>query len=151
VKSLLCRYLTDALPGANINKNIKQKFDQKNVSLSHMNKKTSARIQQWLQSINNTHGITKQIQYRHKENHGISNNAVNITESQLNPSQDQLIEHLNGWHCLQLLYHHPSDYTLGMNLSQVIRSIMSNSQEILLLSTCMQPFLKQQSTNQVIN
>jgi hypothetical protein len=59
-----------------------------------MNKKTSARIQQWLQSIEKkTREITKRVQHRHKENRDIS-----ITEFQLNLSQstqDQLIKHLN--------------------------------------------------------
>jgi hypothetical protein len=128
------------------NTSINQNFDRKGSSLSYINKKTSARIQQWLQSIK----TTKRTQYHHKENRGISNNAITITESQ--SIKDQLIKNLNGWHCLRQLYPRAYDYTLGMNLSQIIRSIMSNSQEVLFLSTSMQPFLKQQSsTNQVFN
>jgi hypothetical protein len=65
--------------------------------------------------------------------------------------QDQIIKNLNGWHCLQILYHRPYDYTLGINLSQVTLSIMSNPQEILNLSTYIPPFLQQKLTNQVMN
>jgi hypothetical protein len=59
-----------------------------------MNERTSFRIQQWLGSIKNTHGIIKQAKYRQKRKLGISNNAINISESQLNLSesvQDHLI------------------------------------------------------------
>ncbi len=162
VRFLLCRPLINALFSSNINKAVKQNFDQKKISsgyskkngsVSYVNDRTSVRIQQWLHSIKNSRAIKKQAKYRQNREPNISNNAINITESKLNLSQsiqEQLIKHLNGWHCLQLLYHRPCDYTLGMNLSQVTRSIMSNSQEMLILSTFIQPFLKQQSTNQVM-
>ncbi|CAF0918837.1 unnamed protein product [Rotaria sp. Silwood1] len=125
-----------------------------------MNEKTSVRIQQWvrsstfLQSIKTNHKIIKQVKHYQQIESSISNNSSNIIESQQNrfqPIQDQIIKHLNGWHCLQILYHRSCYYTLGMNLCQVIRSFMSNSQEMLILSIYIEPFLKQQFTNKVIN
>ena len=139
---------------------VQQKFNKKNetvhrvkksVSISYINENTSVRIQQWLhsstllQSIKNSRGTVTHLQ---KIERGISNNAMNVTESQINLLQsieDQLIKQLNGWHCLQILYHHPCSYTLGMTLSQVSHAIINNSQEIFILSTQIQPI------NQVIN
>jgi hypothetical protein len=121
-----------------------------------MNENTSVRIQQWLhsntilQSIKNTHGSVK---HRQKTEQGVSNNAVNVSASQISlfqSTEDQLIKQLNGWHCLQMLYHRPCNYTLGMTLSQISRAIMSNSQEIFILSAQIQPFLKKHSINQVM-
>ncbi|CAF3441939.1 unnamed protein product [Rotaria sp. Silwood1] len=123
-----------------------------------MNEKTSVRIQQWvrsstfLQSIKTNHKIIKQVKHYQQIESSISNNSSNIIESQQNrfqPIQDQIIKHLNGWHCLQILYHRSCYYTLGMNLCQVIRSFMSNSQEMLILSIYIEPFLKQQFTNKI--
>lgn len=160
MRSLLCRSSTSALSNANIKKIVKPNFKQQKMTSHRMKKSvsienTSVRIQQWLhsgtlfQSINTRHRLVK---HREKTKQGVSNNAVNITESQVSLRQtlgDQLIKQLNGWHCLQILYHHPCHYTLGMSLSQISRAIMSNSQEIFILSTQIQPFLKRQSTNQV--
>jgi hypothetical protein len=166
IRSVLCRSSTSVLPISSIKKIVKQNFIQKkikphritkSVSMSYMNENTSVRIQQWLhsntilQSIKNTHGSVK---HRQKTEQGVSNNAVNVTASRISlfqPIEDQLIKQLNGWHCLQMLYHRPCSYTLGMTLSQVSRAIMSNSQEIFILSAQIQPFLKQHSINQVMN
>lgn len=133
-------------------KTISLGYPTKHLSHLHINENTSIRVQQWLRSAQTSDAITRRVQSRRKRESGTSNNAVNTSRSQLNASQsvkDQLFNHLNGWNCLQRLYRHPCNYTLGMSLSKVTRSIMSNSQEILLLSTSIQPFIKQQSINQV--
>ncbi|CAF3638813.1 unnamed protein product [Rotaria sordida] len=161
------KYSTKPLSNSNMKNFIKQTINQKKITSYHRkkyepvlytNKNTSVRIQQWirsstlLQSIKNNHKIFKQIKHYQQIESGISNNSTNIIESQQNlfqSIQDQLIKHLNGWHYLQILYHRPCYYTLGMSLCQVIRSIMSNSQEMLILSIYIESFLKQQFTNKI--
>ncbi|CAF3761967.1 unnamed protein product [Rotaria magnacalcarata] len=130
-------------------------------SISHFNRDISNRILQWhysntfLQSIKTNRKISKTREKHHQTlESSVSNNATNTIESQRKFSQliqDEVIKHLNGWHCLQILYHRPYEYTLGMNLCEITRSIMSNSQEMLILSAYIQPFFQQQFTKQVTN
>jgi hypothetical protein len=144
VQALLYSYSAKIMPTSNTKK----------ITLHPSKKDVSIRIQQWLRSIKNNREIIKPIKYRQKTESGVSNNATSVPELQtrlVQPTQAQLRKHLNGWHCLQILYHRACDYTLGMSLSQVTRSIMSNSEEILILSTSIQPFLQRQSTHQVMN
>jgi hypothetical protein len=120
-----------------------------------MNDKTSIRIREWLYSSIHLRSIKSRAPFKNsraiaqhhhqKIEKDISNNATNIPESQVNlfsSIQNQLIKHLNAWHCLQLLYHRSWDYTLGMNLSKVTRAIINNSQEIFILSAHLESFLK---------
>lgn len=63
--------------------------------------------------------------------------------------QNHLVKHLNGWECLQQLYHHSHDYTIAINLSKITRSIVNNSEEILILSTWIPLSIQQKLFNQV--
>lgn len=59
VRFLLCRHLTSVLPGSNIQKIVKQNFNQKQISSSYskkyVNERISVRIQQWLHSLKSNH------------------------------------------------------------------------------------------------
>ncbi|CAF0880874.1 unnamed protein product [Adineta steineri] len=137
---------TDALAISKAKKIVTQNFIKKNNMSRSSSRSTSNRIREWLHVNDRLQSIRKS---RRKIPH-ISNNALNIIESKRNlfPTiQDKLVKDLNGWHCLQILYNHPCEYTLGMNLSQITRAIMSNSQEIFILSTYIQSINEMEMKN----
>ena len=122
----------------------------------HCFNQRSIRIEQWIQPAENNLESTKPMKSKRKKGSSISNNAVNMPEVSQQPNlsqflRDQLVKHLNGWHCLQQLYRHPHDYTIAINLSKITRAILSNSEEILILSTWIPLSVQQTLTNQVRN
>ena len=125
------------------------------MKMSYTNNETSRRIQRWLCFDENDREMTQRMKSNSKKESAISNNATRMTEvKELNISksiQNQLIRHLNGWSCLQQLYRRSYDYITAINLSKVVRSILSNSQQILILSIWIPPSFSQKSTNHVRN